>query len=467
MAELNDLIPSQPKLSDDYTPSSVHTKFVTGAAGTGKTYIQKKAIEEDPNYGILAATTGIAAINLGTTTLNSILKFYDTNSLRDRFNRGTLTATLHRLGKKTKRLVIDEVSMMDALQLDYIYRALLQVNEYQDMQPDAKPTSSSIPGPMGLVLTGDFAQLPPVNAKFVFEADCWEHFERNTEVLTKVWRQTNLEFLAALNAARAGKGKEAVEHLKGLNVRFIPNTLPDFKGTTILPKNSQVDNYNFSQLLTVSGVKYVLKSKKWGEESGEWKNIPDELGLKDGAYVMILSNDQSGSFLYANGDCGHIQAREEDGTIWIKLVRNEQMVPITPIIRYKSVSHSDGEKMGLDAFDNNMAHLYCDKECGHDLPGRRHGEWGLPSYNCSAGSFNVGGIKFYPLRLAYATSVHKSQGLTLDTCQIDCRDPFFGDPGMAYVALSRCRTAQGLTIVGNPDKLAERINVNPKVTRWL
>lgn len=456
MPDLDSLLPSQPKLSEGYEPSVTPSKLITGAAGTGKTYGQKQAIAENPSYGILAATTGIAAVNLGTTTLNSILRYFDTDSLRDRFNRGTLTATLHRLGRKIKRLVIDEVSMMDAKQLDYIHNAMCQVNEYTDMEKS---------GPMGIILTGDFCQLPPVKADFVFKADCWEHFERNTEVLTKIWRQTDLEFLSALNAARSGKGKESIEHLIACGVRFVPQCLHDFKGTTILPKNTQVDNYNFSQLLTVPGVAFIKKALTWGEQSGEWKNIPTDLKLKDGAYVMILSNDTSGGFAYANGDTGHIQAVDEDGVIWIKLVRTEQLVPISPIIRYKTVSHEDGRKADLN--ESELSHLFCESDCGQDMPGIRHGQWGSPSYNCSAGTFNVGGIKFYPLRLAYATSVHKSQGLTLDSCQIDCRDPFFGDPGMAYVALSRCRTAKGLTIVGDPSKLEERIKVNPQVIRWL
>jgi hypothetical protein len=465
MPTLEDLLPSQPKLSEDYSPSSVHCKFITGAAGTGKTHKQREAIKDNPNYGILCATTGIAAINLGTTTLNSVLRFFDTESLRDRFNRGTLTSTLHKLGKTQKRLVIDEVSMMDAKQLDYIYQAMLQVNEYKDMQDE----------PIGMVLTGDFCQLPPVKSDFVFKADCWEHFERNTETLTKIWRQDNPNFLSALNFARSGKGTKCVEILEEIGVRFIPQTINDFQGTTIRPKNQQVDNFNFSRLLGIPGTIYTLKSFKWGDQAGEWKNIPDELKLKDGAYVMILANDTSGTFEYANGDCGYVQQRDLDGTIWVKLVRNQKSVPIPPIIRYKTTSHEDGRKMGLRENDPGaelrnrprMEHLWCEKDCGWDLPGRRHGTWGFPSYNCSSGTFNVGAIKFYPLRLAYATSVHKSQGLTLDKCQIDVRDPFFGESGMAYVSLSRCRTPEGLTIVGTPEKLSDRIKVNPKVLRWI
>ena len=182
MGKLEDIMKGfEPTLSEDYTASSVACSFNTGAAGTGKTYNEKKKIEENPAYGVLCATTGIAAINLGATTLNSVLKFFDTDSLRDRFNRGGLTSTLHRIGRKVKKLVIDEVSMMDGRQLDYIFQAMFQVNEFQDMAN----------APMGIVLTGDFAQLPPIKAPWAFEADCWEHFERNTDTLTKVWRQDN------------------------------------------------------------------------------------------------------------------------------------------------------------------------------------------------------------------------------------------------------------------------------------
>lgn len=468
MGKLEDIMRGfEPTLTEDYSMSSVHCGFNTGAAGTGKTFNEKKKIEENPAYGILCATTGIAAINLGATTLNSVLKFYDTDSLRDRFNRGSLTSTLHRIGRKVKKLVIDEVSMMDARQLDYIYQAMFQVNEFKDMMNE----------PMGITLTGDFAQLPPIKAPWVFEADCWEHFERNTNTLTKIWRQDNLGFLEAINAARSGKGTKCAEILKSIGVKFQPQQEGRFSGTTIMSKNDQVDNFNFSALMDVPGDAFGLKTLTWGDQASEWtKNIPAMLKLKDKAYVMILANDISGMFEYANGDCGWIQSKDIDGTIWIKLARNEAVVGIRPITRYKSARGDDavasymktfpGE--AIKSFDSErLVHLYCESECGTTEPGVRHGTWGRPSYNCAAGSFNTGAIKFYPLRLAYATTVHKSQGLTLDKCQIDCRDRFFGSPGMAYVALSRCRTPEGLVIVGTPEKLAERIKIDPKVKRWL
>lgn len=467
MASLDELLKSSaPQLTDDYEPSSVACKFTTGQAGTGKTYNEKKKVEENPRYGLLCATTGIAAINLGATTLNAVLKYFDTESLRDKFNRGQLTSALHKVGRVTKRLVIDEVSMMDGKQLDYIYKAMEECNQYQDMQKT---------GPMGLVLTGDFCQLPPVKAQWAFEADCWEHFERNTERLTKVWRQDNLEFISALNAARAGQGGRCVEILRALGVKFVPATVKNFKGTTIMSKNDQVDNFNFSALMELPGVAYGLKTGTWGDQSGEWKNIPEILKLKDGAFVMILSNDPSGQFEYANGDQGHITQRDPDGTLWIKLTRNEKVVAIRPIIRHKVSRGDDIEKdlgrlfpdENID-YSSDLTHLFCDPlDCGRDVPGLRSGTWGQPSYNCQSGSVNVGAIRYYPLRLAYATTVHKSQGLTLDACQIDCRDIFFGSPQMAYVALSRCRTSEGLTIVGDPLRLEQRIKLEPKVKRFL
>lgn len=461
MATLDEIINPQPVtyLTEDYVPSSVACTFETGPAGCGKTWNQLRRIEENPLYGTLVATTGIAAINLGAQTINSTLKYFDTDSLRDLHDRGRLASTLAKIGKFSKRLVVDEVSMMDGRQLDYIYDSMIQANRYKHMEET---------GPMGIVLTGDFAQLPPVNAPWAFEADCWEHFERGTTVLSKIYRQTNPEFMEALRAARAGDGPTAAKILSDLNVKFIPTSVGKFDGTTIISKNPQVDAFNFSALINVPGQAYALPSAKWGTTASEWKNIPDQLKLKDNAYVMILANSPAQTeeeFRYANGDTGHVVEKDVDGVIHVKLTRNGRVVPIGPIVRHKTERDPFGSK---DWKHDEVEHIYCNPmDCGMDMPGKKTGEWGKVTYNCQYDTWNVGAIKYYPLRLAYATSVHKSQGLTLDIAQIDIRDGFFGKPGMAYVALSRCRTPEGLTIVGDPVMLAQRIKADPKVKRWL
>ncbi len=456
MAELESLIAGTPQLTEEYEPSSDACQFITGAAGSGKTFQTRQRIEEDPKWGTLCATTGIAAINLGAITLNSLLKYFDTASLRDRFNRGGLTSTLHQIGKKVRNLVVDEVSMMDGRQLDYIYQASLQVNEYGDMANR----------PLGIVLTGDFCQLPSIKAPMAFEADCWEHFERNTTKLTKIWRQDNPRFLEAINYARSGNGELCAEILQECGVKFIPAAKKGFPGTTIISKNGLVDNFNFSALLDLPGEFFGLKSVYWGQEDKIWrKHIPEVLRLKMGSYVMIRSND-SPRFTYVNGDCGWLTNKTPEGILEIKLARNDRLVFISPIVRSSTISQEDADKLEFpDPFHDEVEHVRCQKECGHspNVPW----VWGHPSYNCERGTWNVGGVKFYPLVAAYASTVHRSQGLTLDNCQVDIRDQFFGNPGMMYVALSRCRTPEGLTIVGRPDQLAERVSVDGRVRKWL
>jgi ATP-dependent exoDNAse (exonuclease V) alpha subunit len=465
----------------EYIPSTVHCEFVTGGAGTGKTTLIRKRLAEDMKYGVLCATTGIAAINLGEgiTTLNSLLKFFDTDSLRDKFDRGSLTTALHRIGKNTKRLIIDEVSMLDAAQLDYLFQAMQQANNFKDMLDD----------PMGIVLTGDFCQLPPVKAKWAFEAQCWEHFERNTTRLTKVWRQDNQMFVDALNAARRGDGRACVDILMELGVDFITSPMKAGNGTerwtTIMAKNEQVDNFNFSELISLAGRPFGLNTKYWGEEERDWKkHIPEQLQLKIGAYVMILSNDAP-EFTYVNGDCGTIED-VVDGRVMIRLQRNGQIVGIGPVVRNKVVRGKEIDdhpalprdaRGRVNAFHGGTTHVWCGNDCGHNLENGHFGTgpagivsrapWGAISYVCNTPGWNVGGVKYFPLRLAYATTVHKSQGLTLDRVQIDCRDRFFSSPNMAYVALSRARTPDGMKIIGRPEQLAKAINVAGEVKKWL
>lgn len=150
-------------LDDSATP--VRCGFITGAAGTGKTYLVRERIAANPSEGVLSATTGIAAVNLNTVTINSLLRYFDTDSLTNAFISGRLTRRLAQLAKSVSNLYVDEVSMMAAEQLDIIYQATQAANRQKGVQ-------KVNPEGLGIVLTGDFAQLPPIKARWAFEAEC-------------------------------------------------------------------------------------------------------------------------------------------------------------------------------------------------------------------------------------------------------------------------------------------------------
>lgn len=414
-----------------------YCEFLTGSAGTGKTYQIRQRLSENPSYGLLCATTGIAAINLGenVTTINSALGYFDTDSLIDAYVGGRLVRALKRISAMGyENLVPDEISMMPAEQLNVLTQAVDDVAN----QKTAKP--------LGLVLTGDFCQLPPVKARFAFEAECWPRFEANTIKLTKCWRQTDGVFLDALAEMRQGNGAAAVEHLAADGLPYFDNTLTDFDGTTIMAKNDEVERFNFVCHQRVDGRLTVSRAERWGKQRGEWKLVPDELKLKLGAYVMVLANHKanqgSNELLYANGDCGHVVGIDSaTGGLQVELKRNGAVVTVNTVTR-----RYEQKERPVDIRPDDLAQPYFDEE---------KKRWVL------------GTITYMPLRLAYATTVHKAQGLTLDACQINLSNAFFGQPAMAYVAFSRCRSLEGLRVVGSRELLAKRVCVDPRVVRFL
>jgi ATP-dependent DNA helicase PIF1 len=421
-------------------------EYITGRAGTGKTYMTKLADAADSKYGLLSATTGIAAINIGATTVHSILKYSDTDSLRDNYLSGRLTRTLHEIALRKRRLVVDECSMIDARQLDLWYRAVAEVNRFKDVEQ-----------PFGITIVGDFGQLPPVKAPWAFDASCWGEFAARTTHLTKVWRQDAGPFLEALNAARVGNGGLAAEILTGLGVTWHTSTNQEFDGTTILPRNQQVNRYNDMALDRVKGARFAVTSRRWGRQRSEWGEnqkthewgIPPRAEFKVGAYVMILSN--APSFEWCNGDCGHVMAYENDA-FHIRLKRNDKVVEIDRIVR------------GVEDYRKPA-----DPWTGRRVPkAEDRGEYiPEPHFRGAVRRYVSGQVEFFPVKLAYASTVHKSQGLTLDVCQIDIRDHFFREPAMEYVALSRVRAVEGLRIVGMREVFANHCRANQRVREWL
>jgi len=438
---------------------TVPVEFCTGSAGTGKTFEMRRRIAENPSYGVLAATTGIAAMNLGTITINSLLKYFDTDSLEEAFFNGWLVMKLRELAEAGYRwLVIDELSMMDAKQLDLIYQGCKLLNEQRSHAQDDLEQGDR--QPLGIILTGDFCQLPPIKARWAFEAACWPEFEANTTRLTKQWRQADGQFLDAINHIRSGNGGLGSSILSNMGVEFIRSASSSFDGTTIMAKNKSVDNFNWLAHSRLPGVPIVVTSSRWGEQRAEWKHIPEQLMLKRGAYVMILANDAP-DFTYVNGDCGHLEDYEETelgASFHIKLVRNNEVVEVPKLTRNQTQKFPGSDILtkhpGSGEPELRKMYMHGNKEGG---------SWWDPDRR----RWIIGGVNYFPLRLAYASTVHKSQGLTLDRIQCDINDHFFGSPSMAYVALSRCRAASGLRIVGSPQLLAARVKIAPEVQRWL
>jgi len=453
--------PAEMNLYDQGQEGVVPTKFATGPAGCGKTYNVKQAIVNDPTFGILAATTGIAAVNLGAITINSLLKYFDTRSLEEAFFNGWLVRTLDTIASDYKWLVIDEVSMLDGRQLDIIYQAVKQLNEFRKIRGD---------NPLGIYLTGDFCQLPPVKAKWAFEAECWPEFEATTERMTKIWRQSDVKFLEALNHLRGGRGMVGATILSQLGVNFVKAHSTNFDGTTIIAKNEAVNNFNWLCHSRIPGVPITVYSDRWMTKGrqmpGEWDNVPPNLSLKKGSLVMILSNSMTreGILEYVNGDCGHVIDFEpdpfypHDGTFQIELIRNESIVSVGRIRRQVA------QKQPPDEILNEYPGV------GEEELRTKSFVPGEPKWDESygkEGAWITGELTFFPLRLAYASTVHKTQGLTLDRVQIDLNQHFMSAPGMCYVAISRCKTPQGLTIVGTPALLGSRVKTDPAVQRWL
>jgi hypothetical protein len=239
---------------------------------------------------------------------------------------------------------------------------------------------------------------------------------------------------------------------------FYQTTDDRFEGPTILAKNESVEKYNWLRLDKVTGAQVIFPSDRWGAQRSEWGNplkppftwgIPPRLNLKIGALVMVLANRRYEGpppqpYMYVNGDLGTIvEADEATHEATIQLQRTGDDVRVSYVRREVKIPCDAARRKELR--DEGKSELISED-----------GKWEI-----------TGWIDYMPLRLAYASTVHKSQGLSLDQVQVNIRDPFFKEPGMCYVALSRARTAAGLRLVGTAATLIERCTCNPKLKEWL
>lgn len=375
--------------------------YLLGDAGTGKSYLAKRYAELSPD-GLLLATTGIAAVNLGGTTINSTLRYYDTKSMQLEYEFGRLGAALGQLASAgVLRLIIDEISMMDGNQLDILSLAIGDLNESRAAKGLA---------PMGIWLTGDFAQLPPVGAGdkktpkdqtpviYAFQAKSWSQWAGHQIKLTQVRRQADQDFIRAIQQLRVGD-KACVDYFRPM----ITKTEEEhFDGTSIMAKNDEVDRYNKVRILRIDTAEDHFTSTRTGElrdQPSEWKNIPEDLVLKPGCLVMILANrryigdDGPGEMIYANGDLATYLEKISSSHARVRLHRTNTIETVLSVVR---------EKL----------------KPGTPRTARRK-EVTPPEYVLAT-------IDYMPLRVAYASTVHKCVAP-------DTRVPVFG---RGYVHIS-------------------------------
>jgi len=383
--------------------------FLTGAAGSGKTYLLNKYIDylkENNVWVAVTASTGIAATHLQGRTLHSWSGIGVRDNLTKKDLEKLLTSKLiKRNYKKTKVLIIDEISMLHQYQLDMvdtIARYILNCDIAF--------------GGMQIVLCGDFFQLPPVSSglskkevRFAFEASAWREGNFHVCYLHEQHRQRNDPLLAVLNDIRSGM---AGEHTKvPLRTRYKKEPQGATKATRLYSHNINVDTINEQELANIPGQEktFMMVTEGFGAlVEGIKKSCLalEQLKLKIGAEVIFIKNDTAAR--YVNGT----------RSIVIGFDKNEGW----PIVK---------------TYDNKIIIAYPE-------------EWKYEDSGVVRAT-----ITQVPLRLAWAITIHKSQGMTLDAAEIDLGDAF--EPGMGYVALSRVRSLSGLKLM-NLNEMALKVH---------
>lgn len=385
-----------------------HNLFITGKAGTGKSTLLQLFRRTTNRRVAVLAPTGVAALNIGGQTIHSFFGFpphlFNPKELKKKKRYQQLFAQLD-------TLIIDEISMVRADLLDHI-DYFLRLN-----------LGSSRPfGGLQLVLFGDLFQLPPVVSSaaerqyfsqtyaspYFFAANVIQYFEFQAIELTKVYRQENRLFLRLLDAIRLNRADD--DELQLLNSRHIPDFQSEKHYITLSARNITVDTINRRELAAIDYPARSYVASIQGEFPHSQYPTEAVLSLKQDARVMLLRNDPGRQFV--NGSLGRVVALTED-IIKVQLEDEDEtkgsIVDVTPvvweIIRY--------------VFDKNQPEQLTTEV--------------------------IGSFRQFPLRLAWAVTIHKAQGKTFDRVLVDLGGGAF-EHGQTYVALSRCRSLEGVVL---------------------
>lgn len=383
--------------------------FLTGKAGTGKTTFLREVVRYTKKKCIVLAPTGIAAVNAGAMTIHSFFQFGLGPFVQGviepksdfRINKSKLELIRH-----LQLLIIDEVSMVRADLMDHIDVELRRIRR------NSKPF-----GGVQLLMIGDLQQLPPIahggedellrqyyKTLYFFSSAALKSMKYSCIELKNVYRQTDRHFIDILNHAR--DCTLTSQDVSDLNARYIPgfSPKPEDGYIRLMTHNRQVDYINAAEMEKLDSNPYTFVAAVTGTFPEESYPTADSLTLKKGAQVMFIKNDPERRFI--NGTLGEVKSIDKN-SIAVRLAESGTVIDVEPMewqnIRYQ--------------FDEESKEI---------------------------SSKQIGRFKQYPLKAAWAITVHKSQGLTFDKAIIDVHAAF--SPGQAYVALSRCRTLGGLVL---------------------
>lgn len=397
------------RIAWDFVENTGRSIFLTGKAGTGKTTFLKAVVEKSRKRSIVVAPTGVAAINAGGMTIHSFFQlplspFVPEAQIKSKFDFGR---EKRKIISSIDLLIIDEISMVRADLLDAIDSVL---RRYRDRyQPF---------GGVQLLMIGDLAQLTPVvtpederllkpyyDTPYFFGSKALAQTEYVTIQLEKVYRQQDDMFISILNHIR--DGKPTAEDLALLNSRVMPTlSRSEESYIRLTTHNNLANNYNDNELRKLPSRSFLFHAEIEGTFPKYSYPTGETLELKVGAQVMFVKNDPTAERRYYNGRIGHV-TYVDDHRILVLCEGDSNAIEVEPL------------------------------------------EWENTRYTLNPETREIetdvqGVFKQYPLRLAWAITIHKSQGLTFDHAIIDANQSFA--PGQVYVALSRCRTLEGLAL---------------------
>jgi len=402
------------ELAWNFVEKTDRSIFLTGKAGTGKTTFLHQIKENSLKRLVVVAPTGVAAINAKGVTIHSFfqmpfgpiipgVQIQQNTSFKMKFNRTKIDII-----RSLDLLIIDEISMVRADLLDGIDQVL---RRYKDR--------NKVFGGVQVLMIGDLQQLSPVvkpnewnllknhyQTAYFFSSKSFQEVNAISIELKYIYRQDNEAFIAILNEIRNNKLSE--KSAKALNERFQPDFTPKKKDgyITLTTHNNRAKRMNEQALNKLKEKSLFYSATVSGKFNEHAYPTHDELELKVGAQVMFIKNDSSPEKRYFNGKIGQVTFLDKKEVI-VQCPNDDEPIVTTPEI-WENVNYTLNEKT---------------KEIKENL---------------------VGSFTQIPLRLAWAITIHKSQGLTFDKAIIDAEASFAH--GQTYVALSRCRTLEGVVL---------------------